>query len=300
MTDELSEPLNQLLTQALQESGIGLVLLDHKQHILQINDVACRYFCLQQAAYALQHSFDEHWLTEHHTKLIDIHQQPFRLAALIESESNWLGIAVNGSTRWVKWHSQPCHWQGQQASAVVLTDVTELMTQKLALDREVASTSSRDSMTGLMNRRHALTQLHVWNKHAKRYGQGFSLALIDVDFFKRLNDTFGHRFGDEVIVQVSQSLNSAVRETDMLARYGGEEFLLLMPGTALDDAMLTLDRLRQKISELKWLGVARPITVSIGVCDWQPYRSVEQLLFQTDQRLRTAKSAGRNQVCGNL
>lgn len=300
MADNLSDPITQVLEHALTENGIGLLLLAEGDQLLHLNATAAHFFALKQGSVTIQQPFDASWLREHQVFLVNAHQQPFPIESLFLQSSHWLGIVKGNRTRWIKWQNQVCDWQGQRTRAVLLTDVTDLMSEKRALEREVASTSSRDTMTGLMNRRHALTQLQIWNKHAKRYGQGFSLALIDVDFFKRLNDTFGHRFGDEVILRVAKTLNGSVRETDMLARYGGEEFLLLMPGTALDDAILTLDRLRQQISELKWLGVAKPITVSIGVCDWEPHRSVEQLLFQTDQRLRTAKNAGRNQVCGDL
>ena len=95
-------------------------------------------------------------------------------------------------------------------------------------------------------------------------------------------------------------IGKSFRETDLCARFGGEEFLILMPETETGAAILSLDRLRQQISELKWTQMQRPVTISSGVVRWQMNKSVEQLIFLVDQRLGTAKKAGRNQVCGDL
>jgi diguanylate cyclase (GGDEF)-like protein len=145
-----------------------------------------------------------------------------------------------------------------------------------------------------------MERLEQMHHYAKRYQSPFAVAMIDIDHFKRINDTFGHNFGDQVLARLAQVIKRGFRETDLCARFGGEEFLVLMPETETNDAILSLDRLRQQVSELKWDNMQRPVTISSGVIAWQPNKSIEQLIFLADQRLSTAKKAGRNQVCGDL
>ncbi|MGO9111594.1 MAG: GGDEF domain-containing protein [Thermoguttaceae bacterium] len=147
-----------------------------------------------------------------------------------------------------------------------------------------------DPLTGVNNRRgldDALgTQLALMN----RYGTRFSVAMLDIDHFKQINDVQGHLYGDQIISQLARIIDEAVRDTDIVARYGGEEFVVIMPETDLAGATCFADRLRGQIA------AALPLTVSGGVAEALDGDSHESLLARADAALYGAKSAGRNCV----
>ncbi len=216
--------------------------------------------------------------------LENLHNEPF------------IGLVLPKETRWVRWEVK----RSETSSVLFLADVSDLMTDLFKLEQKAEDVNTLDILTRLYNRRYAMERLAQMHLHAKRYRSSFTLAVVDIDHFKRINDTFGHIFGDEVIQRIAGVIRNGFRETDLCARIGGEEFLILMPETESNEAVYSIDRLRQQVSELKWPQMQRPVTVSCGVVSWNSNKSIEQLLFVADQRLSTAKKAGRNQVCGDL
>ncbi|HEY9721776.1 MAG TPA: GGDEF domain-containing protein [Oscillatoriaceae cyanobacterium] len=160
----------------------------------------------------------------------------------------------------------------------------------------------RDGLTGLYNHAHFQTQLRQEADRAARYGSCFSLVMVDVDFFKRINDTYGHPAGDEVLKRVSQALAEALRTSDMACRYGGEEFALLLPGTPLDGAIRLAERLRQQIAalpiEVPVHGSIGPVSASFGCAAFaQGECDPLSLLRRADGALYKAKQQGRDRVC---
>lgn len=147
-----------------------------------------------------------------------------------------------------------------------------------------------DPLTGLNNRRALDETLAGQIALRARYGFSFSLAILDVDHFKQVNDNYGHLAGDGMLQQVSKLLESSVRETDFVARYGGEEFVILMAQTELDGACLLAERLRAKVAE------ETRVTLSGGVAAAREFESAGELLARADTALYQAKAAGRNQV----
>lgn len=147
-----------------------------------------------------------------------------------------------------------------------------------------------DALTGICNRRALDETLSVQFALKQRYGGQFSVALIDIDHFKQVNDTHGHLAGDQTLARLARLLDESARDTDVVARYGGEEFVVVMPHTDLDGACLFSERLRQ--------GVQREmeVTVSIGVAMIGDDDAPATLLGRADAALYAAKSAGRNQV----
>ncbi len=135
---------------------------------------------------------------------------------------------------------------------------------------------------------------------AQRSNSPCSVAIIDLDFFKRINDQFGHATGDEALRTFAISLFANIRTIDKLARYGGEEFLLILPNTAKDQAVRTLDRLRSIVSELDWAAISGKmnLTMSAGICSVRQADSAADLLARADTALYRAKDAGRNRVMG--
>jgi diguanylate cyclase len=155
-----------------------------------------------------------------------------------------------------------------------------------------------DELTGLLNRRYIMRSLNEELARAQRVGIPCAVAIIDLDFFKRINDQFGHPVGDEVLRTFAITLSANVRAIDRLGRYGGEEFLLILPDTPCDQAVRTLDRLRSIVSEVDWttLSGMMNVTMSAGVSEVRREDSAEDILARADAALYRAKDAGRNQV----
>lgn len=157
----------------------------------------------------------------------------------------------------------------------------------------------QDALTGLYNRRHVDGYLEHELERVKRSKGTFSLALLDIDYFKRVNDEFSHSVGDETLKVVAGLLTSHVRSMDMVARIGGEEILICLPDTNKKDAVLLCDRLRLVIQNYDWQSVAEglELTVSLGVAEFDPAQSTDLLIKRCDVKLYQAKHYGRNRVC---
>lgn len=164
--------------------------------------------------------------------------------------------------------------------------------QALALLQEVAI---RDDMTGLVNRRHMMQLLDTQQERQVRSGEGFCVALIDLDHFKHINDHYGHHVGDAVLKDFALSAVSVLRQTDVLARWGGEEFLLMMPGHGIhhEQILQALDRIRAQLAALPTLA-DHPVTFSSGVTCHPAGEVLRETLERADRALYQAKSQGRN------
>lgn len=161
-----------------------------------------------------------------------------------------------------------------------------------------------DGLTGIANRRHFDQTLEKEWRRALRHRDILSLALIDIDFFKKYNDYYGHLAGDECLQKVGSILTESLkRASDLGARYGGEEFVILLPSTAKAGALTVTERIRSNVEELRisheMSKVAKHVTVSIGVAAIRPEldKVPSELIRQADSALYQAKNAGRNRVC---
>jgi diguanylate cyclase (GGDEF)-like protein/PAS domain S-box-containing protein len=168
-----------------------------------------------------------------------------------------------------------------------------------ALRAELEESAIRDPLTQLFNRRYLDEFVKKEWARAERNKQPISVALLDLDFFKRVNDQFGHAAGDCVLEHFSQLLSSVARKTDIACRFGGEEFVLLMPGAPLEVAVARAEQLRRGFAELTthFEGNAISTTVSVGVaCYPRDANTFEQLIAIADKALYQAKHSGRNLV----
>jgi len=164
----------------------------------------------------------------------------------------------------------------------------------------------RDELTGVYNRRHFQQMLNRECQRAERYGHTFSLLVLDVDKFKRFNDTYGHLKGDELLKKLTKVLQRNIREIDVLARFGGEEFVILLTDASLDDAVVTANKLRKivktqiKFDDLKVDSIGKdsfPVTVSIGASSFPDLApSPLELINTADMALYMAKREGRDRV----
>ena len=168
---------------------------------------------------------------------------------------------------------------------------------KQAVER-VQELATRDTLTGLVNRAHAMDLLDQEQRRHTRTGGSFCIALLDLDHFKRINDTHGHQVGDEVLGSFATRAIDALRQTDVVARWGGEEFLVLLPETTPESAMLGLERLRAAIESARLSASVDDlqVTVSGGIAAWSPGESLNHVLERADRALYAAKNGGRNRV----
>lgn len=185
--------------------------------------------------------------------------------------------------------------------SLIIYDVTDIAINRLQLDKaneKLARLSQTDALTQLNNR-------HSWNtliddefKRVKRYEQVSTLMMLDIDHFKKVNDTYGHVAGDKVIAEVSRVIKESVRETDFAARYGGEEFSICLTNTSADNAVILAERLRKAIESTLVLdeGNVIQVTISIGMAEFTANTStVDTWTKNADNALYKSKENGRNQ-----
>lgn len=174
--------------------------------------------------------------------------------------------------------------------------VAERTTALVAANRELERLGWLDSLTGLRNRRSADEQFRQEFLRLKRSGNPYSILFIDIDHFKRVNDTYGHEMGDAVIRLVASKLESLLRESDFIARYGGEEFIVILPNTAAEGALISAEKLRYAVAADAF-PTGKPVTISIGVTmALVEDNNEEQAIRRADIALYQAKEAGRNAV----
>ena len=163
----------------------------------------------------------------------------------------------------------------------------------------IRDSSSTDRLTGLYNRGHWESNLKAAYARHQRYGHALSLVMLDIDHFKRVNDTYGHQAGDKVIEHVAGLLREHVREADVAGRYGGEEFGVVLSDTDKAGALIFAERLRKAVEtlEVHYNDQAIRFTISLGVADLsQPSNDHADLIARADQALYTSKKSGRNRV----
>lgn len=171
--------------------------------------------------------------------------------------------------------------------------------------------SIKDELTGIYNRRYFNERIQKEFHRAERYTRILSFIMIDIDYFKSFNDTYGHHVGDEVLKGVATKIGEGLRTSDVLARYGGEEFVIILPETDKDGAVHVAEKIRSSIASEKWRFrntlrsedqpeeyIEKQITISLGVSSYPvDSDSIQGLLEAADQYLYAAKLSGRNRVC---
>ncbi len=154
----------------------------------------------------------------------------------------------------------------------------------------------KDELTGVATRRYFMEFLDKMYSLAQRQSSPLTLIMADLDGFKRINDTYGHNVGDEVLARVGAIFSAEIRNEDMVGRLGGEEFAVLLPGTCPEEARVVAERIREKIDHLQVEPVQEPITATLGVARLEEGASVSDLLYAADQALYQGKKEGRNRV----
>ena len=186
----------------------------------------------------------------------------------------------------------------------------ELELRKLIEDLERSREEMRlmaitDPMTKLYNRRYFSEISEDIFSLAKRNGHNLGVIMLDIDKFKRVNDTYGHQVGDEVIISLANVIVTHIRQSDTACRYGGEEFVILLPETDINGVRNVAEKIRRAVEESKMElpdGVELKYTVSLGIteADFEKDRNVEKVIGRADEALYDAKESGRNRVCDRV
>lgn len=199
----------------------------------------------------------------------------------------------DGSRRHIEWRITPMGVSHNNAVTLVLTqrDVTQQMEKEAQLER-LATT---DMLTGLINRSHFDSVLKSETNRQHRYARPLSLIMLDIDYFKVINDSYGHAVGDQVLVEFADLLRRNLRKADCCARWGGEEFMLLAPETSLEQSVSLADKIRMAIKETSFPIQGR-VTASFGVVEVHAHEPIKSVMQRVDNALYLAKEKGRDQV----
>jgi diguanylate cyclase (GGDEF)-like protein len=181
-----------------------------------------------------------------------------------------------------------------EANEVKTKLLAELRSQTEFLEKQ----TREDALTGLYNRRFLNMQLEQEFKRAKRYGNALSVVMCDIDHFKKINDTFSHQVGDEVLRTLGRIFKAYSRSVDTVARFGGEEFVLVLPETPKEKAAVLCEKLRTAVEHYTWSEIHPQlrVTISFGISDNVRLGNYEKMLAEADEKLYEAKNSGRNRV----
>jgi diguanylate cyclase (GGDEF)-like protein len=207
------------------------------------------------------------------------------------------------SQRVLCFHSVEEMPENQKDFLRLIANEAAISIERTQIYHDTLEISIKDELTKIYNRRYFNDRVQREFARAERYTHKISFIMIDIDHFKKFNDTYGHHIGDEVLKWVAGSLSLGIRECDILARYGGEEFIIILPETDKNGAAFVAEKVRKYIADNsvafgKTLNLEISITISLGVASYPSNgKNVADLLEKADQHLYVAKSNGRNQVC---
>lgn len=206
----------------------------------------------------------------------------------------------DGSYRWIFDHGRVTAWD-RDGCPSRMSGIHVDITERKQLESELQKQAHTDFLTGLPNRRHFMQLAEHELNRSIRYGSQLAILMLDVDHFKAINDRHGHKFGDNVLIRLAETLRKVLRTSDVAGRMGGEEFAILLPETPLEGAAEVAERIRQAIADSEVpLPGALPFrfTASLGVAvlDARDH-TLDQLLNIADKALYQAKESGRNRVC---
>ncbi len=270
--------------------AVMLLVAPETGHIVDANPAACTFYGysqedMQQMTISDINTLDERAIFEEMAKAREEKRSYFifnhRLA--------------DGSIRDVEVYSGPIMVRGHQLLYSVIHDIT----QRVAMEREIKEMATTDTLTGVNNRRQFFLLAEQELIRTKRYEQPLTVLMLDIDYFKTINDTYGHQTGDIVLKELADTAIATLRETDIFGRIGGEEFAAVLPETDNHDAQLVAERLREALATLAVRSGNDSVsfTVSIGISEVDKTdTAIETSLNRADEALYRAKRTGRNRI----
>ena len=230
------------------------------------------------------------------------------LASVIRQRPDYLGLPIvflsAETDRSVQLEALRMGGDDFLTKPIMSTDLIGSISIRAERYRNIRSRMSEDSLTGLLNHRRIMESLRNEVSRVTRHGGKLAFVMLDIDHFKRVNDTYGHAAGDRVIKSLSRLLKQRLRSTDIIGRYGGEEFAIIMPETSLAAAMEVMEEVRQSFAALEHAAGAGAasfnVNLSAGIAAVPKFESVGELREAADQMLYKAKRNGRNQIVADL
>jgi diguanylate cyclase (GGDEF)-like protein/PAS domain S-box-containing protein len=300
--DSLLEKLEQRMRDITRSLAVGLFVVDRDNRLNMMNPEAERLLgWTEKELYGVKVYDLFHKVVESDVKDIlsreplngFLHHQHYRGDDRFKRK--------DGSTFHVSYDASPLMIDEQPTGSVVsFQDISD----RKRMERDLERLATQDELTGLCNRRELKKRMDEEIRRAERYGQRFSIWMLDVDHFKQVNDTYGHQGGDRVLRILAGNLKQMLRETDVAARFGGEEFIVILSHTGIEQAEQMAERVREELSRQEIIldgGRSLSVTASIGVAAYPQHgTTVDDLITVADQALYAAKQRGRNQVCANL
>ncbi len=224
--------------------------------------------------------------------------EPFAPGNLAYLHPVFSGDDVLGVVGLIGREDLPFTQESRKAASRFVSQVSALVTLSL-FDRQTQENAIKDGLTGLYNRRFFDERFVEELSRSQRGGMPVAILLMDIDHFKRVNDTYGHPVGDLVLKEVSRGIRTSLRDIDVICRYGGEEFVAILPGCSIKEAAVAGERVRTTVEAMQRNGVTlpAPVTISIGVASFpHPFSTPSGLIKGADEALYGAKQKGRNRV----
>lgn len=272
-----------------EEAPIGIISCDVKGKIIYVNSKALdilgstsmeetKKINMLTFPLLVKYGFSEKLTECFETKKFAIHELHYK--------SKW------GKKVWLRIHIKPNIAGDEVVGAqVIIDDVSE----KKLLEEELRHLSITDNLTNAYNRRYFLQNLEKEIERSNRTGSQFSVIMMDIDYFKSINDCFGHNTGDLILKRITMEMMKSVRKIDTLARWGGEEFVFLLPETGLDKAVFLAEKLRHLLIRIKFLEIGN-VTASFGVVTYHTCDTADKIIQDADNMMYKAKEEGRNCV----
>jgi len=237
--------------------------------------------------------------------LKDIHSQKPEISNIMLTAYTTPSLLVEAINNSVLFRFFEKPWLGDEIKQAIIEGIHYSQKQRASAEnfsrqeeeiKRLTSESEHDGLTGCYNRKTVIKKLDEQLENSRRYNTTFSVVMLDIDYFKKVNDTYGHQQGDLVLKEVVKTVENSLRIPDILGRYGGEEFLAILSFTDKSSGVVAIDRIRQKISEIEWGNKSLEVTVSMGISQWRKSDTEETIIERADRALYLAKSSGRNRV----
>ncbi|MBO6521007.1 MAG: diguanylate cyclase [Rhodospirillales bacterium] len=281
-----------LIIQSLDRLSEGITIIDSADNLVLYNTQAAEYLGIDKSEIGVGVSL--HDLTSKQTGKSALDPGSLlmqQLDASREGKPQFFERELKGG-RILSVRANPIPGGGV---ITLYTDITE----RKAFEKRLIDMATRDELTGLVNRREFFTLAHHEEERAKREGHVVSVMMVDADYFKKINDTYGHATGDDVLRNLADNCRKIFRKTDVVGRYGGEEFSVVLPGAEEDMAKIIAERLRSSVADSVVESDKGDVTytISIGIaCAVGKDVRIEELLDRADRALYTAKAQGRNRA----